>query len=267
MLAISFGLLCVYWILRVVICKSSPLFFSLAAISLILFFMLPKQFVPIPTLVIGALLIYSLIRHSKKERSFQLSPMIGWSCLYGVGCLMALLTTVFQFHKDDVIGHVVLKGEEKSVWTTWRNPAQSSTESSWLPSYAVAVQDRKSHELFSDYVIGDYVAVRAQAIIVEWPMKLLGFSHLYRLELVHNGYSTAKRHELFPHVAYPLPYPMQLFEKLWSKLFFNEWQIPGVKSSVLESTFLPLRSTKLTASSEAYDLVVGDTGLSAIRQH
>lgn len=194
-----------------------------------------------------------------------MSPMIGWSTLYGVGCLMALLITVFQFHKDEVIGHVVLKGEEKSVWTTWKNPAQTSTESSWLPSYAVAVHDSKSHELFSDYVIGDYVGVRAQMILIEWPMKLLGFSHLYRLELVHNGYSTAKRHELFPHVAYALPYPMKMFEKLWSKLFFNEWQIPGVKSSVLESTFLPLRNSKLTASSASYDLVVGETGLSAVQ--
>lgn len=263
MLAITFGLLALYWVLRVVICKSSPLFFALAAVSLLLFILLPKEFLPLPTLMIAALLIYSLIRHSKKGASFHLSPIIGWSALYGFGSLMALLTTVFQFHHEAVIGHVVLKGEEKSVWTTWKNPNQSSQESSWLPSYSVTVQDSKGRELFSNDVIGDYVAVRAQVIIANWPMKMLGFSHLYRLELVHNGYSTAKRHELFPHVAYPLPLPTKMFEKLWSKLYFNEWQIPGVKSSVLESTFLPLRNSKLTPSSASYDLVIGDTGLSA----
>jgi hypothetical protein len=268
MLGMIFGLLFLYWIVRTITCKSSaPVRFIqlfLGFISLALFLILPKQFAFIPFIVAAALLVFSLYKHiKKKEASFRFSTLTGWVALYVVGGAISILTIGFRYHDDQVIGRVILKGHDQSIWTTWKNPTQASSESAWMPAYEVEVQDAKGKTLFSDYLIGDYAGVRAQVILINWPMQLLGFSNLYRLELVHNGYSTAPRHQYFPHYAYALPFSLKLYEKIWTRLFHGNWQIPGVKSTTLESSYFPLRGPKLAASSKEYDLVIGDTGLSA----
>ncbi len=264
MLAVSFGLLCIYWLARYALCKRSAAYILLAAVSLAFFLLLPKQFAPVPFLIMSALLTFSLIKHIKnKQAPFRISTFAGWAGLYAVGGIVSLLTMAFQYQDGHVIGHVVLKGNDQPAWMSWKNPSQSREESTWMSSYEVEIQDAKGKKLFSDYLIGDYVGVRAQMILINWPSQLLGFSHLYRLELVHNGYSTAKRHQFFPHVAFALPFSTKLFEKVWNQLFLGNWQIPGVKSATLESSYFPLREAKLNASAQTYDLVVGETGLSA----
>lgn len=262
MLAVSFGLLFVYWIVRAIISKSFAFIpISLAATSLALFLILPKQFALVPFLIVTALLAFSLIRN--KKESFRLSTLIGWASLYVIGGVISLLSIAFQFKDDQVIGKVILKGKTQETWMTWKNPSQTSTESSWMSSYEVEIQDSNGNKLFNDLITGDFVGVRAQVILIQWPYQLLGFNHLYRLELVHNGYSTAKRHQFFPHVAYALPFSYKLFEKVWNQLFLGNWQIPGVKSTTLESTYFPLREAGLSASAREYDLVIGSTGISA----
>ncbi len=265
MLAVLFGLLALYWVARLIFCRKSYLHVALATFSLVLFLMLPKQFFPVPTAIIAALLTFSLIKHLKnKEATFHFSTLAGWTTLYVFGGVVSLLSLAFRYTDNQVIGHVVLKGNDQSVWMSWKNPSQRVTESGWLHSYEVEVQDGEGKKLFSDFLMGDYVGVRAQVILIEWPYQLLGFSHLYRLELVHNGYSTAERHRFFPHVAYALPFSRKILEKVWTRLFEGTWQIPGVKSTTLESSYFPLREAKLNASTREYNLVVGPTGLSAV---
>lgn len=265
MLAILFGLLALYWALRIIFCRKSYIHGALAALSLILFLVLPKQFFPVPAAIMVAFLTFSLIKHLKnKEASFRLSTLAGWVSLYVLGGVVSILSLAFRYNDNQVIGHVVLKGNDQSVWMSWKNPTQTSTESAWLHSYEVEVQDAQGKKLFSDFLMGDYVGVRAQVILIEWPYQLLGFSHLYRLELVHNGYSTAERHRFFPHVAYALPFSRSLLEKVWTRLFEGTWQIPGVKSTTLESSYFPLREAQLSASKREYNLVVGPSGLSAV---
>ncbi len=264
MLASVFALLSLYWILRSALCKHSIIYTVLALLSLALFLILPKQFDLFPFSMAAAILAFSLIRHVKnKEAPFRLSNLAGWISLYVIGGVISLLSLTFRYHENQVIGRVILKGSEQSVWTSWKNPSQSSTESAWIPSYEVEVQDAKGKTLFSDFLMGDYVGVRAQLILINWPYQLLGFSHLYRLELVHNGYSTAERHRFFPHTAHALPFSRKLLETVWNKLFLGDWQIPGVKTITLESSYFPLREAKLNASAREYDLVIGPTGLSA----
>jgi hypothetical protein len=265
MLAILFGLLFVYWMLRVTLCKKSFLQMGLGILSLILFLVLPKEFVLIPTLVLIIILTVSLIKNMrKKDHTIDISKYMGWGSLYAVGLVVALLSLTFRSQESQLIGRVILKGNEQATWLSWQNPAQDKLVSAWMPSYQVMVQDAKGKVLFDDYLSGDYVGIRAQLVIIHWPFHLLGFSHLARLEVVHNGYSTAERHQFFPHIAKQLPYSSKLIDHLWKKLFMGEWQLPGVKSTTLESTFLPLRSAKLQARTDVYDLVVGSTGLSAL---
>jgi hypothetical protein len=268
MLGIVFGLLAVYWVARTIFCKRSLIQMFLAAVSLALFLLLPKEFALFPFVVIAGLLTFSLIRHIKnKNTPFRITNLAGWASLYVMGGVISLVSIGSQFKDDQVIGKVILKGHSQETWMSWKNPTQNQTESGWLPSYEVEIQDAKGNRLFSDLIMGDFVGVRAQVILIQWPYKLLGFSHLYRLELVHNGYSTAARHQFFPHVAYVLPFSFKLFEKVWNQLFLGNWQIPGVKSTTLESSYFPLREAGLTASTQEYDLVIGSTGLSARCAH
>jgi hypothetical protein len=265
MLAICFGILFIYWMLRVILCKRSYLQLGLALLSLILFLVLPKHFEMVPTLVLTAILTISLIKNiKKKENTLDLSKLIGWATLYVVGGAIAMLSTAFRSQESQVIGQVILKGHEQSIWTTWQNQAKNKTESAWISSYQVEIQDSKGKTLYDDYVLGDYVGIRAQMILIHWPFQLLGFSHLCRLELVHNGYSTAERHQFFPHMAKALPFSSKLVDKLWNKLFMDEWRIPGIQSTTLESSYLPLREAKLKPRSQIYDLIVGPTGLSTL---
>jgi len=265
MIAVVFGLLALYWVVRIIFCRKSYVHAALATLSLVLFLILPKQFSLAPTAIAAAFLTFSFIKHLKnKEAPFRLSAAAGWVSLYIFGGAISLLSLTFRYNENEVIGRVVLKGNDQSVWMSWKNPSQTSTESGWIQSYEVEIQDAHGKKLFTDFVMGDYVGVRAQMILIQWPYQLLGFSHLYRLELVHNGYSTAERHLFFPHVAYALPHSRQLLQTLWTRLFEGTWQIPGIKSTTLESSYFPLREAKLNASAREYNLVIGPTGLSAV---
>lgn len=269
MFAYIFGLLFLYWLIKIIVCRSTGLIrvgrAALAVLSLILFLILPKEFAW-PLLVIGAMLTFSLLRSIKnKGMPFRLSPFLGWCTFYSFGAVAALLSAVFQYHQEEVIGHLILKGCDRSTWMSWKNPAQKIMEEAWIPSYQVEIQNAKGKQLYSNYIPGDFVGVRAQVITIYWPYRLLGFSNLYRLELVHNGYSTAERHRFFPHTADELPFPAKIFDYLWSHLFIGSWKLPGVKSSTLESAYFPLRNPQLQPNTSRYELIIGATGLSARR--
>lgn len=266
MLGTLFGLLALYWFLRITFCRFSFIQAVLSLISLALCLILPKEFPLVPLIATILLLTFSFYRSVRnKNGPFRFSTLAGWLTVYAVGGVIALLTLVFKYQENEVIGHVVLKGKDQSEWVSWKNPSQPSVESSWVSSYEVEVQDAKGNKLFNDFVVGDLVGVRAQVILFNWPLKLLGFSHLYRLELVHNGYTTAERHQFFPHAAYALPFPMKLFEKVWNQLYLGNWKIFGIQSTTLESSYFPLRDGKLSAAQQEYDLVIGSSGLSSVR--
>jgi hypothetical protein len=267
-LAITFGLLFLYWISRIAFCRPSPAlkvgygFFAL--LSMGLFLALPKKLFFLPLLPVGMLLSFSFFKHFQKPRKrFRIGRLLGWSLLYFTGSAAALLSSVFQSNQENIVGHVILKGQDQSIWTTWKNPSQPHMASAWLPSYEVEVQDASGRKLYCDYIMGDFVAVRAQVITIDWAYHLLGFSHLCRLEMVHNGYATAERHLFFPHAAYPIRSSTQLLENIWNKLFTGSWKVPGIKSSTLESSFFPLREAQIKPNTRTYDLVIGSTGLSS----
>jgi hypothetical protein len=264
MFAIACGLLSIYWLARIFVGRPSSFskgsYICFAILSLGLFLSLPKEFSWIPFLVITALLSFSFIRRRQAQLKFR--SFIGWSSFYVIGCTIALISVIFS-DKQAVVGHLILKGHDQSTWMTWKNPSQPEPASAWISSYEVEIQDAKGKKLYEGYIFGDYVGLRAQIITIHWPYKLLGFSHLYRLEMVHNGYSTAHRHQFFPHMAYAFPFPARFFEYVWEQLFTGAWKIPGIKSSTLESSYFPLREPHLKPSSRTYELIIGSSGLSS----
>ncbi len=230
--------------------------------SLVLFFMLPKEFHWQSFVVIGAIIGITLYQRFSKPKKFSLPSMIGWGCLYMLGTCAAISCTFFKLTEDKKIAKVILTGERQQTWITWKNP-QTQLEGAWLDSYEVIVQDLKGKELSRQYIYGDLVGLRAEVLTIHWPFHLLGFSNLCHLETLYNGYRTSNRHNLFPHFAAALPFSVPFFQRVWTKLYQGQWKIPGVKSATLESAFFPLITADLKPTKGTYWLIVGNSGLTA----
>jgi hypothetical protein len=234
--------------------------------SLALFLLLPREFHWQPFVVIAAIIAVTLFRRLSKpaqQHKFSLQLLIGWSCLYTIGAFAAVSCTFFHLTEDKRVGKIVMTGNTQSEWVSWKNP-NTDLEGAWLKSYEVIVQDIKGKELSREYLYGDLVGLRAEVLTIHWPFHLLGFSNLCHLETLYNGYRTPSRHNLFPHLASALPFSFPSLKGLWTKLYHGQWQIPGVKSATLESTYLPLITADLEPNQNSYWLVVGSSGLTSI---
>ena len=239
---------------------------ALGTLSLALFLLLPREFHWQPFVLIAPIIAVTLFRRlskSPQERKFSLQAVIGWSCLYTLGAFAAVSWSFFNLTQDNRVGKIVMTGNVKSEWVSWKNP-QSNLEGAWLDCYEVIVEDLKGKELSRQYLYGDLVGLRAEVLTIHWPFHLLGFSNLCHLETLHNSYSTSTRHNLFPHLAAALPFSFPVLQGLWSKLYHSNWKIPGIKSATLESTYLPLITAQLQPNQGSYWLIVGNSGLTSI---
>lgn len=234
---------------------------ALGTLSLALFLLLPREFHLVPFAAFALLIGFFIYRRFSTDYKFSFPSLLGWSCLYTVGAFAATLCTFFT--ADQKVGKIVLTGNTQSEWVSWKNP-KSDLEGAWLESYEVVVEDLKGKELSRQYIYGDMVGLRAQVLTIRWPFHLLGFSNLCHLETLHNGYRTSSRHNLFPHLASALPFSFPALQKLWTKLYHAQWKIPGIKSTTLESTYLPLITAQLQPNQGAYLLIVGNSGLTSI---
>jgi hypothetical protein len=232
--------------------------FGLGTFSLILFFLLPAEFYWKPFIVIAAMVGVSIYSRFTKPYKLSLQSAIGWSCLYGVGAFAAMACLFFKLTEDKKIAKVILTGNTRSEWVSWKNPSHAHVEGAWFESYEVVVQDLKGKEVCRQYVYGDLVGLRAEVLTIEWPFQLLGFSNFCHLETLYNGYKTAQRHNLFPHAAMPLPFSVPALQNLWENLYHGKWRVPGIKTASLESAYLPL------SKQGTYWLVVGSSGLTAL---
>lgn len=231
---------------------------SLGTFSLTLFFLLPAEFYWKPFVVIAAMVGVSIYFRFTKPHKFSLQSAIGWSCLYTVGAFAAIACLFFNLTEDKKVAKVILTGQTRPEWVSWKNPSHADVESAWVESYEVVVQDLKGKEVCRQYVYGDLVGLRAEVLTIEWPFQLLGFSNFCHLETLYNGYKTAQRHNLFPHAASALPFSVPFFQKLWENLYQGKWRVPGIKTASLESAYLPL------SMQGTYWLVVGSSGLTAL---
>lgn len=230
--------------------------FTLAIISVIFFLLLPKDLQWKPILIIGAMIgvsIYRRLSQKKEERKFSYQSLINFTCLYAFGAAVVLASRFFQ-PVDNTIGRIILTGETRQEWISWKNPAQDQIESTWVTAHEVVIEDARGRELSREYVYGDLVGLRAELMTIKWPFQLLGFSNLCHLEMVHNGYSSAQRHNFFPHQGFQLPYAFKLFQTVWGKLFNGQWKIPGVKNGTLESLYFPLVTADLKPNQGSFVL-------------
>lgn len=212
--------------------------------SLVLFLVLPKDLQWKPVLVIALLIGFSLYRRLTQPYKFSFQNVISFLGLYLFGTGVAIAALFFRMTEEKNIGKLIVTGKVEPQWVSWKNPGHNQTEAAWLDSYEIIIQDQKGREITRQSVYGDLVGVRAEIITIEWPLRLLGFSNLYHLEMIHNGYSTAARHELLPHQGFQLPFQFKGLQYLWKKIYLGEWKIPGIKSSTLQTTFFPLKAAE-----------------------
>jgi len=231
---------------------------ALGTFSLLLFFLLPAEFFWKPFAVLAAMVGVSVYAQFSRPKKNTWTSAVGWSCLYAVGAFAAAACLFFQLTEDKKVAKVVLTGQTRPEWVSWKNPSHAHVEGAWLESHEVVVQDLKGNEVCRQYVYGDLVGLRAEVLTIEWPYHLLGFSNLCHLETLYNGYKTAQRHNTFPHAASALPFSVPMFRNLWENLYHRKWRVPGIKTASLESAYLPL------SAKGAYWLVVGSSGLTAL---
>jgi hypothetical protein len=230
---------------------------ALGTFSLILFFLLPAEFFWKPFAVLAAMVAVSIYLRFTRPYTFSFYTAAAWSCLYTVGAVVATSCALFNLAENKKVAKVILTGQTRSEWVTWKNPSQANIDGAWFESHEVVVQDPQGKELCREYIYGDLVGLRAEVVTIEWPFRLLGFSNLCHLETLYNGYKTAQRHNRFPHAALALPFSAAFFQHLWENLYQGKWHIPGIKTASLESAYLPL-NTKAE-----YWLEVGGSGLMA----
>ncbi len=226
----------------------------LGVYSLALFVIFPKSFdwkVFLVALVCVGFLTFWRLTHPGRR---SLVSNLSWIGVYTLGVIVALTTSLFRLTDDKKIAKVILTGKSEDVWVSWKNPSHENLQGAWLKSYEVVLQDLKGNEVCRKFVYGDTVGLRAEVVHLAKPFHWLGFSNLYRLQTVYNGYSTSSRHNQFPHEGSSLPWS---YLPLWEKLYMQNWKIPGVRSATLESVHLPL------SRSGSYWLIVGQTGITA----
>jgi hypothetical protein len=216
----------------------------LGIFSFAIFLAVPKDLQWKPLLIIAIVIGFSLYRRLSQTYKFSYQNVISFLGLYLFGAGVAIASLFFRMTEEKTIGKLIVTGKVEPQWVSWKNPGNSQMEAAWLDAYEVVIQDQKGREIARQSVYGDLVGLRAEIITIDWPLRLLGFSNLYRLEMIHNGYSTAARHNFLPHQGFQLPFQFKGLQYLWKKIYSGEWKIPGIKSSSLESTFFPLKTSE-----------------------
>ncbi|CAM0117196.1 hypothetical protein [Rhabdochlamydiaceae symbiont of Dictyostelium giganteum] len=267
-----YALLAIYWFIKLTLFQSTlrqKVYFAfMAALSLWIFFKLPQEMNRVFIGGAGILLLFFLFLESRKK-PLRFAGLIGYvaAFIYVTGFILAALYHTFSLFEHNVIGYMHLKGKETSTLCSWKNPYDQHVEKAYLPAYELEVLDQNKNRLFQGQMIGDLVAIRTRVIILSFPVRFLGFSHLYQLDMIYNGYNTASRHISFPHFAYGFSQNRGWLEKIWSQLFTGEWNFPGIKRAVLESSFFPLKDNDSCPLQQEYELILDGAGVSARLYH
>lgn len=195
-------------------------------LSFYLFIVLPRSFDPL--LITIAALIPILLHF--------LPALFSSICLavYFSLVLFAILFTSFSYlSQEKPIAKVVIHGKQ------------------------VYLEDAQGLSMGSYELEGDLVGIRVRTIRVNSFFHFLGFFNACRIESITNGYLSIENHNRLPHKGYAIPLRSPAWDYLWRKLFLQNWAIPGIKSALLQSQYLPLQDG-------AYYITVTRSGISCV---
>lgn len=185
--------------------------------------------------------------------------------------LLVLMTSGFLYLSEDrPIAKVILTGQKKPIVVEWKSPVGTLRKET-LDAYEVRIQRPSGSPIADLYVYGDQVAVKAKVLRFRPILNVIGLHNLCRIEYVFNGYTTAPRHNTYPHLAQeisvnpPILENYQLaFWSYWEKSYFQQGKYWWLKSATLESQFFPLVDRHGKPFKGAYYLTITSGGLSSV---
>jgi hypothetical protein len=210
------------------------------------------------------------------------TPLLGWLVrlililaallVAAVGLMRAgylALSTDAPVLRIEVTGET---GERQVHWAPPDQPMQQQT----LRTSRVVFRSPTGQKLAEAWLYGDQVGISGRVLRLSPRLNALGMPNLFALDFVHNGYTTADRHNRLPHQAVPLPAVGQLaVHPRWRALqdeLLARWEQRAPKqddspwllrTATTESTYFPLVSPDGQPLRQTYTLVLTPGGLTA----
>jgi hypothetical protein len=166
-----------------------------------------------------------------------------------VGTTTLLAAGFLSMSEDRPVLLVDITGETGSRLVHWTPPDGTPQEQS-LTTHHVVFREPGGDIVAEAWVYGDEVAVKGRVLRLSPVLNAAGLPNLFELLFAHNGWTTAERHNLFPHIAVVLPHigPLSV-HRLWRPMqqrLLAYWETRGgegswaVHSATIESTYFPL---------------------------
>lgn len=192
-------------------------------------------------------------------------------CILCVSMLVVMMSGFLVLTEDRPLLKLILTGNTRQEHVVWQ-PPNGTRQNQNLTDHEIVFQTPEGKPLATLFLYGDQVAVKVKIVRFRPMLNLLGVRNLARIDYVYNGYTTAERHNFYPHHAEEIPMgnpalePFQkTFWKYWEDLFYGKsGHTLIIESATLESNFFPLVDPGGAPISDKYFLTVNSGGLSAI---
>jgi hypothetical protein len=207
-------------------------------------------------------------------------PLLGW-LLRTVLVLLALLLAALLLGRAGYLAlttdHPVLlievTGETATKTVRWAPPDQPLREQE-LRQSRVLLRTPTGQLVAEAWIYGDQVAINGRVLRLSPLLNAAGLTNLFALDFVHNGYTTAERHNTMPHQAQPLlPLGQLAVHPRWRELqdrLLALWERRSdadgnwaIRAATTESTYFPLVAPTGKPLQRTYTLVLTPGGLTA----
>lgn len=216
----------------------------------------------VSTSFLGFSLILRFLGFFQKSLAMHVVKATFFSLFYLSTLGSIALQKTFHLVEGTTVAHVTLTGKRAKKWVEWKNP-ETPYQAQWVDAYEVEISSLNNKGQKNRYFIyGDLVGIRAQTLHFSTLLNLIGFENGCRLDGIYNGYQTMERHQISPHLGYPIIDPSPFFEWMWKHLFYHDWKMAGMISGHLESEFLPLVDLQGNPIQATYSLKMTLHGLS-----
>lgn len=209
-------------------------------------------------------------------------PLLGWLVrivLVLVALLVVLLTLMragyLALTTDKPVLIIEVTGETATRVVHWAPPDQPMREQE-LRTSRVLVRTPAGQPVAEAWVYGDQVAINGRVLRLSPALNAAGLTNLFALDFIHNGYTSAERHNTMPHQAMPLqPIGQLAVDPRWRALqerLLSLWERRSgegsgwmLRASTTESTYFPLVAPPPSGKpvQHTYTLVLTPGGLTS----
>jgi hypothetical protein len=214
----------------------------------IAFLLPPISYDPIP-MIIGAVVValslavalYDVSNH----RGLIAVVHRGFFALFWIVSSLTITSEgITRWVEDQPIATITLTGKRLKKWVEWKNPLTDFRQG-WVDAYEVILKTPKGEVLGTYFLYGDLVGIRARVLHFHPIWNFLGVKNLCSIEAIYTGYDTMERHQLLPHLGFPIALTQSWMGRiLWRHIFTHSLTLIGVERASLDSSFFPLHDER-----------------------